>query len=125
MDGGGRATGVRRDSAVHAEYTAPMRWRIAVALLAGLLAGCDSGSPPGFAGASCGQTSDCSSGLQCLEYATPVDGGCVSWGTVCVQTCATSADCTSDGVGYGCYAACGTVAICQPALAGTQDGGAD
>jgi hypothetical protein len=122
---GDKASRLRRDSAFHAEYTAPMRGRIAMVLLAGLLAGCDSGGLPGFAGMTCRETSDCNSGLQCLEYSTPVDGGCASQGTLCVQPCLTSADCTSQGAGFACYAACGGQAICQPAYPGMQDGGAD
>jgi hypothetical protein len=95
----------------------------AAALL--LLLACDSGSLPGFQGESCRQASDCNSGLQCLDYSTVVDGGCVSLGLQCLQPCQASTDCGSAGSGFGCYAACGTEAVCQPALPGMQDGGGD
>jgi hypothetical protein len=81
------------------------------------LAACDSGSVPGFAGMACTSSSDCSSGLQCLDYKAPGEGGCVSYGQTCVQPCQTSADCASAGTGYACVATCGTAAICQPAPA--------
>jgi hypothetical protein len=90
-----------------------------------LVGGCDSGSLPTFQGADCKQTSDCNSGLQCLDYATVVDGGCTSLGMQCVQTCLSSSDCTSAGAGFGCYSVCGGPAVCQPAVAGEPDGGTD
>ncbi len=76
---------------------------------------CDSGSAPGFVGVACSTTSDCSSGLQCLDYKAPGEGGCVSYGLTCVQPCKSNADCA--GSGFACYSVCGgTAAICQPAL---------
>lgn len=102
-----------------------MGGRIVAAVVAVLLAGCNSGSLPGFAGVSCRQSSDCNSGLQCLEYSTPVDGGCVSTGTVCLQPCLTASDCASEGTGFACYAACGGQTVCQPAIQGMPDGSAD
>jgi len=88
-----------------------------VLLVALVLPGCDSGSLPGFLGISCGQTSDCNSGLQCLDYMAVVDGGCTSLGKQCLLPCQTAADCASAGAGFGCYAACGTQTVCQPTLA--------
>jgi hypothetical protein len=80
------------------------------------LAGCDSGSPPGFAGVACSTSGDCSSGLSCLQYLVPGEAGCTSLGLTCVQPCQTSADCGGASSGYACYAACGTTTICQPAM---------
>ena len=95
--------------------TAPL---VAVAV-AVAVAACDSGSAPGFAGVACSTTSDCSSGLQCLDYEAPGEGGCASYGLTCVQPCKTNADCA--GSGFACYAVCGTAAICQPPMdAGEQ-----
>jgi hypothetical protein len=93
-----------------------------LAVLVLLLGGCDSGSLPGFQGETCSRTSDCNSGLQCLDYSAVVDGGCTSLGLTCLQPCQTSMDCTSAGTGFACYAACGTVTVCQPAL---PDAGGD
>jgi hypothetical protein len=88
-----------------------------------LFGGCDSGSLPGIQGIACRQTSDCNSGLECLEYMTEVDGGCASLGMQCLLPCQTAADCTSAGSGFGCYAACGSEKVCQPALPDAGDDG--
>ncbi len=85
------------------------------------LAACDSGSAPGFVGVACSSTSDCSSGLQCLDYKAPGEGGCVSYGLTCLQPCTTNADCA--GSGFTCYAVCGIAAICQPAMPAMDAGG--
>jgi hypothetical protein len=80
------------------------------------LAACDSGSVPGFAGMACSTSGDCNGGLSCLEYDVPGgDGGCRSLGMQCAQPCKSTADCASMGSGMACYAACGTVTLCQPA----------
>ncbi len=81
-----------------------------------LLVACDSGNVPDFAGTTCTTSNDCGSGLQCLQYDVPGEGGCKSLGLTCVQPCTSNADCASTGSGYACYAACGTQTICQPAM---------
>jgi len=82
-----------------------------------LLAACDTGSVPGFVGISCSTASDCNSGLDCLDYEVPAgDGGCKSLGMQCAQSCKSNADCASSGPGWACYAACGTITLCQPAM---------
>jgi len=87
---------------------------VAVTVL--LVAACDSGSVPDFAGTACTTSGDCGSGLQCLQYEVPGEGGCKSLGLTCVQPCQSNTDCASNGSGYACYAACGTQTICQPAM---------
>lgn len=103
-------------------YTVRVSVRIVMVLLVAILTGCNSGGLPGFAGETCSRASDCNSGFQCLEYSTPVDGGCASMGTVCLQPCLTSSDCA--GTGFGCYASCGGPTVCQPAPV-MPDGGGD
>lgn len=96
-------------------------------LAAGALAaagGCDASvSLPGGEGQPCQSDGDCG-GLTCMDYGVPADGGCISYGRQCVQTCNATTDCSSAGTGFGCYAACGGTSVCQPPPPGI-DGGTD
>jgi hypothetical protein len=91
--------------------------RIGAAIVAGAVAigGCGA-TTSGIEGISCTTASDCNTGLSCLDYYTEGDSGteagCGSVGTVCLQPCTTTSDCTVQG--YACFTACGGAGACLP-----------
>jgi len=91
------------------------RHACAVGLAAALaIVGCGQ-TTTGAQGISCRVNSDCNSGLTCAglyEAEGGSDGGCGSVGSVCLQSCRTSADCTE--AGYVCSTPCGGTPVCLP-----------
>jgi hypothetical protein len=101
---------------------ARLAWFMSPAAACALAAWPQGGCGPrssGIPGISCGQDSECNSGLQCLDFKVPseagADAGCDSLGKECLQPCLTSADCAAGGVGLVCFASCGGTPACEPA----------
>ena len=74
------------------------------------LAACASSSLP--AGAECSQTSDCSSGLTCLEFGQFSGSACTTVGKMCSSTCTSNTDCGHLGPSFTCLASCGSAMVC-------------
>lgn len=64
------------------------------------------------AGAVCSATSECESGLECLDVAQINAGTCTVVGKACTHTCLTSPDCGDLGLGFMCFAGCGADRTC-------------
>lgn len=79
-------------------------------LLAILLSACGTSSLP--AGAVCDSTSECDSGLTCLEYAQVTPTSCTVVGKACSTTCTNDASCASLGANFKCFATCTTEKVC-------------
>jgi hypothetical protein len=72
---------------------------------------------PGIEGFACSSDGDCNSGLQCLPYQVPAEGGgvgtaCASEGKQCLRPCRSNADCV-EGPGLTCVTFCGSGAACE------------
>ena len=79
-------------------------------LLLVVLFGCGTDSLP--AGAVCDQTSDCDTGLSCLEYAQVTPTSCMVIGKACTTTCTNDASCASLGANFRCFATCTADKVC-------------
>lgn len=77
-------------------------------LVVGFLAafGCGGGSP---VGTECASTSECQSGLSCIDIDTTLGGGCTLIEKACSKVCSTNADCGTRG--DGTQASCGVFAL--------------
>jgi hypothetical protein len=88
---------------------------MAAILLSGMAC---SPATSGIQGIFCTADSDCNSGLKCLEFDPPPDGGtdagCISSGKRCLTPCTTNAECANAGPGLTCVAGCTGVPACVP-----------
>lgn len=75
-----------------------------------LLAACGTSSLP--AGAQCAQTSECESGLMCLDLAQFTGTTCTVVGKACSLVCQDDTGCASLGSSFKCFAGCGTDKTC-------------
>ena len=79
-------------------------------LVLGFLCGCGTSALP--AGAVCDATSDCDTGLTCLEYAQVTATSCMVIGKACTTTCVNDASCAALGASFKCFATCTADKVC-------------
>lgn len=76
------------------------------------LASCGTSSLP--AGAECHATSECDTGLDCLDLAQFAGSACTVIAKTCSKTCTGDPGCADLGAGYKCFAGCGSAMTCGP-----------
>jgi len=91
-----------------------------IAILVFVLAACTTTGVP--AGSECSRSSDCESGLSCLELGQPSGSACTLIINQCSLACGSNADCSSLGSGFICFPSCGSAGntmVCTGAAGGT------
>ena len=81
-----------------------------LALVVALSACGTTALPPGGV---CKQTSECESGLMCLDVAQFSGQTCNVVGKSCTITCAGDGDCSMFGAKFKCFAGCGADKTCM------------
>ena len=81
-----------------------------VAMVMFVVAACGTDSLP--AGAVCKQTSECESGLMCLDVAQFSGTSCTVVSKACSITCTDDSGCASLGSSFRCFAGCGAEKFC-------------
>lgn len=84
-----------------------MRWTLLIALCVAC------GTSPLPPGAVCKQSSDCESGLGCLDVAQFNGSMCTVVGKSCSKTCTGDPDCAGLGSNFKCFAGCGADMTCE------------
>ena len=69
--------------------------------------------PPG---AQCSASSDCDTGLSCLDLSQFTGSACSVIGKTCSKVCADDSDCALVGTNFKCFAGCGSAMTCGATL---------
>jgi hypothetical protein len=77
-----------------------------------MLGACGTDPAPLPAGAVCKQTSDCKTGLMCLDVAQFNGSACTVVDQACSTTCTGDGDCAPLGTKFKCFAGCGSAKFC-------------
>jgi hypothetical protein len=81
-----------------------------IAIACAALAACGTSALP--AGAVCKQSSECESGLSCLDVAQFNGTTCTVIGKSCSIVCTGDPDCAALGATFKCFAGCGADQTC-------------
>ncbi len=90
----------------------------AMGILLAALGGCSASNTESPVQGACTPSADagsvCPGDMQCLFFSTQAaDGTCQESATLCVQPCASEADCAKFGKNVTCSGACGAM-VCTP-----------